>query len=92
MRPAMELARDGFAVGPYLASAIRRNRKYIRTMPSLAHELTKDNDGVTLLNEGDVMIRSQYAKTLETIMHRGADALYNGDLAGMLAKVDVGVL
>ena len=87
VRPAMELARDGFVVEHYLAAGIREKEEYIRSMPNLGYTLTKNNDGVTLLKEGDVMIRNQYSKTLEAIMRGGADALYRGDLAKMLAKV-----
>lgn len=86
VRPSFILARDGFIVGPHLAKAIKEKEKYIRTMPNIGHILTKNNDGVTLLKEGDIMIRSQYAKTLEAIMSGGSDALYKEDLAGMLAK------
>ena len=87
VRPAMELARDGFVVESYLATAIREKEETIRQLPNLAHILSKNNDGVTLLKEGDVMIRGQYAKTLESVMYGGADAVYKGDFASMLAKV-----
>ncbi len=80
-------ARDGFKVGPHLAKSIREKEKYIISMPHLGYLLTKNNDGVTLLKEGDTMIRIQYAKTLEAIMSGGGDVLYHGDLASMLAKV-----
>lgn len=85
VRPAMELARDGFRVNTHLAKVIQQKKDYIRKMPNLGHMLTKKNDGVTLLKEGDTSIRSQYAKTLEEIMYGGADAFYEGDMANMLA-------
>jgi hypothetical protein len=85
VRPAMELARDGFIVNTHLAKVIQQKKDYIRKMPNLGHMLTKNNDGVTLLTEGDTMIRSQFAKTLEEIMYGGADAFYKGDMANMLA-------
>ena len=91
VRPAMELARDGFEVGPYLAKTIKEKEKYVRSMPNLAFMLTKNNDGVTLLKDGDLMIQEQYAKTLEAIMIGGSDALYKGDLTNMLAKVSYDV-
>jgi len=86
VQPAMELARDGFKVATYLAETIHSKGEFIKTMPNLGYLITKD-DGVTLLKKGDVMVRSQYARTLEAIMHGGADALYQGDMAKMLAKV-----
>ncbi len=86
VKPAFELARDGFPVGAYLAAAIQRNEKYIKSLQDLGHILTKDNDGVTMLKEGDIMKQIQLAKTLEAIMHGGADALYTGDIAKMLVN------
>ena len=53
---------------------------------NLGYILTKNNDGMTLLKEGDTMIQSQLAKTLEAIMHSGADALYKGKIAKMMVK------
>jgi gamma-glutamyltranspeptidase len=85
VRPAMELARDGFRVSTYLAQLIEEKKEYFGTMPDLAYILTKDNDGVTPLKEGDIMKREQLAKTLESIMEKGAEVLYKGDLAKMLA-------
>ena len=86
VRPAMELARDGFQVSKYLAQLIDEKKEYFSVMPDLAHMLTKDNDGVTPLKEGDTMKRNQLAKTLKLIMERGAEVLYDGDLAKELAK------
>jgi len=85
VKPALELARDGFPVGPHLAEGIQRNENYIKSLPDLGHILTKENDGVTLLKEGDIMKQTQLAKTLDAIMHGGADALYTGDIAKILA-------
>ena len=86
VQPAYKLARDGFIVGPHLAKAIKEKEEYIHTIPNLGYLLTKNNDGVTLLKEGDLMIRRQYAKTLKVIMDKGAHALYQGDLAKLLVQ------
>ena len=86
VRPAMELARDGFEVGPYLDYAIWSEEEYVRRTPELRRVLTNPDDGATLLKRGDRMVRDRYAKTLEAVMHGGADAVYEGDLARMLAK------
>eukprot|EP00984_Skeletonema_dohrnii_P023122 scaffold12205_cov115-Skeletonema_dohrnii-CCMP3373.AAC.7 len=85
VRPAMELARDGFQVSNYLAKAIEEKKEYFGMMPDLAYTVTKDNDGVTPLKEGDIMKRKRLAKTLKLIMERGGEVLYEGDLAKMLA-------
>ncbi|KAL7499582.1 hypothetical protein ACHAWT_007195 [Skeletonema menzelii] len=85
VRPAMALARDGFQVSKYLAKLIEEKKAHFSTMPDLAYIVTKDNDGVTPLKEGDVMKRNQLAKTLQLTMERGAEVLYEGDLAKELA-------
>ena len=85
VRPAMELARDGFQVSKYLAQLIDEKKEYFSMMPDLAHMLTKDNDGATPLEEGDIMKRNQLAKTLKLIMERGSEVIYDGDLAKELA-------
>ncbi len=90
VRPAYELARDGVVVGRYLASAIERNRMHLRTMPELGKTLTRDGDGTTPLEEGDVMVRARYAETLRSIMEGGSNALYRGELGESLARVSGG--
>ncbi|EED92078.1 gamma-glutamyltransferase, partial [Thalassiosira pseudonana CCMP1335] len=86
VRPAMELARDGFIVASHLATGIQEKEEYIRSLPNLAYMLSKENDGVTLLKEGDLMIQQQLGMTLAAVMHGGADALYKGDRSATLAK------
>ena len=85
VRPAMALARDGFQVSKYLAKLIEEKKEHFTTMPDLAYIVTKDNDGMTPFKEGGVMKRNQLAKTLELTMERGAEVLYEGDLARELA-------
>ena len=63
---------------------------HLRTMTELGRLLTKDGDGTTPLEEGDVMVRARYAETLKSIMENGANALYRGELAESLARVSEG--
>lgn len=85
VRPAMDLASNGFQVSNYLAKMIEEKKEYFGTMPDFAYIVTKDNDGATPLKEGDIMKREQFAKTLKLIMYKGAKVLYEGDMAKKLA-------
>ena len=78
VRPAMELARDGYLVSRHLAQDVKDNAESILRFPHLASALSRDNDGVTLLTEGDVLKRPRLAETLERVMRDGADAVYTG--------------
>ena len=80
VHPSVALARDGFRVAPYLARAIQEKAGDIRARPHVGHALTRDHDGVTLLREGDVMVRERYAKTLEAIMHAGGRRFVHGSV------------
>ena len=86
VRPAMELARDGFRVESYLARAIKRRKPILQHYPNLANLITRTSDGTTLLEQGDTMVRREYARTLTEIME-SPDSFYNGDLAETMAKV-----
>ena len=87
VRPALKLARDGFKVESYLARAIKRRKPILRDYPNLARLITRSSDGTTLLEQGETMVRREYARTLNEIMERGADSFYGGDLAEAMAKV-----
>jgi gamma-glutamyltranspeptidase len=78
----MKLARDGVIVGPHLAGDIP---DYWNWNDGLLSVLTRHNDGKTMLEEGDTMTQPTLAATLEAVMTKGADAIYNGYRAGQLA-------
>lgn len=82
VEPAMKLARDGVRVGPHLAGDIPG---YWNQNDGLLSVLTKQNDKITMLEEGDTMTQPTLAATLEAVMTKGADALYNGYRADHLA-------
>ena len=86
VKPAMDLARNGVEVSPYLARAIQRYARNASVYPSLTKILTKNGDGETWLQEGDLLQRQVYADTLREVMKDGADAMYNGRLAALLEE------
>lgn len=85
VRPAMELARDGFKVESYLARAIKRRKSILRDYPNLAKLITRSSDGTTLLEQGETMVRREYAQTLNEIMIKGPGSFYSV-LAETMAK------
>mmetsp|Transcript_19352 Transcript_19352/g.27211 ORF Transcript_19352/g.27211 Transcript_19352/m.27211 type:complete len:609 (+) Transcript_19352:355-2181(+) len=86
VRPAAEMAERGVIVSKHLASDIQNNAEKIFANRELARTLTRNNDGETLLREGDIMIRREYARTLRKVMIYGSDYLYSGDVAEALAN------
>uniref|UniRef100_A0A7S4RHQ9 Gamma-glutamyltransferase n=1 Tax=Ditylum brightwellii TaxID=49249 RepID=A0A7S4RHQ9_9STRA len=86
VRPAMELARDGFEVTHYVAYDIAINKEKIQKFPDLMRVLSKNREGKSLLELGDTLKRPELAKTLELVMERGADAIYTGNLAQQIVK------
>jgi len=88
VKPAMELARDGIVVDAYLAHAInlKSSKKKIFRNEHTASLFTKDNDGETLLQEGDIWKNPTLAKVFQAIMDEGPDAIYKGELGKQLAE------
>ena len=88
VEPAMKLARDGVVVDGYLAHAInlKSSKTKIFKHEHIAKLLTKNHDGKTLLQEGDILTNPALAKTLERVMEEGADVLYTGELGRKMAE------
>ena len=83
VEPAMNLARYGVPVGPHLAGDVAN---YWNATNGLLKLLTRHNDKVTMLEEGDTMTQSELANTLEAVMQNGANAIYTGYRASKLAR------
>mmetsp|Transcript_49656 Transcript_49656/g.74000 ORF Transcript_49656/g.74000 Transcript_49656/m.74000 type:complete len:743 (-) Transcript_49656:1054-3282(-) len=86
VEPVLALVRQGVKVGPTLASDIHRHTKGW-TFDGPHSILTKHHAGKARLCEGDVLkMLPQFEDTLEAIQLEGADALYKGKRAKLLAK------
>ncbi|KKK37114.1 gamma-glutamyltranspeptidase [Mesobacillus campisalis] len=80
--PAIKLADKGFPIESVLADAIRDNQgKLGRTA---AGEVFLPNGKP--LQEGDLLVQEDLAKTLKLIRAKGTDAFYNGEIAEALAE------
>ncbi len=80
--PAIELARDGFPVEDDLADSLPYARERLARWPSTAAIFL---DGGDLPHEGDRLIQSDLADTLQQIADGGARAFYAGRIAEKIA-------
>ncbi|KAF9585009.1 hypothetical protein BGW38_004305 [Lunasporangiospora selenospora] len=76
--PSIQLARDGWAVGPELAIRIERVKELMETNPAWSEVFAPEG---TALVEGQWIKRKVYAETLQTIAQEGPDAFYTGKIA-----------
>ena len=82
MRPAINVARNGFTVTQdlvsYEMSAIGSGPNFLVEDPNFAIDFAPNGK---LLGINETITRQRYADTLETISQRGADAFYTGPIA-----------
>ena len=82
MRPAIDVARNGFQVTQDLVnqekSAVGTGPNFLVENPSFAIDFAPNG---TLLGLNETLTRKRYADTLETIAERGPDAFYTGPIA-----------
>lgn len=76
LRPAIELAADGFPVDARLGAAIEANRAAFARWPATA---------ATFLAGGTVLVQRDLARTLEAVASKGRAGFYGGRVAKSLA-------
>jgi gamma-glutamyltranspeptidase / glutathione hydrolase len=82
MAPAIRFARNGFRVSPYLNNIIVMERDNLAKSPASA-EIFLPNGQPAPVNS--LLVRRDYADTLEAIANNGADYLYRGELGRIIA-------
>ena len=82
IRPAVELARDGFVVDGPLAKSANETLAAAPEFAELQRVYGKPGGGPW--NAGDRMIQPDLARTLQTLADGGPDAFYTGDIAAAL--------
>jgi gamma-glutamyltranspeptidase/glutathione hydrolase len=81
VQPAIDLARNGFAITKNLAADLNRGRnQFIKLNPG-ENYLLKDAGW----KEGDLLVQEDLAKTLELIRDKGRDGFYKGKVADEIA-------
>lgn len=81
--PAIQLAKDGFLVEPYLAGKISSNEAKIRNDPGLQQVFAPNGE---LLKAGDICYNRKLGLTLEVIANEGPKAFYDGVIGEKLVK------
>lgn len=81
IKPAIELAEDGFKVGPLLAADIVDTTDRGFSMTNLQPETAAIfRPGGIPLKEGDLLVQPDLARTLKLIARHGPDVFYKGEI------------
>jgi gamma-glutamyltranspeptidase/glutathione hydrolase len=84
LRPAIQVARDGFVVDQTFAEQTQQNLDYFDDVPS-TQALYLDSDG-TPRDVGTVLRNPDLARTYERIAHLGAKGFYSGAVADAMVE------
>lgn len=88
VRPAVELARDGFQVSHGLAASLARVLDRMQQYPASVAQFSKAG---TPYEPGEVLRQPDLAASLERILERGAAGFYEGETADLLvAEMEAG--
>ena len=88
VRPAVELARDGFPVSHGLAASLARVLDRMEKYPASVAQFSKTG---TPYEPGEVLRQPDLAASLERILERGAAGFYEGETADLLvAEMEAG--
>ena len=80
-KPAIRLAREGFAVDQFLASSLRAKRRQLARYPSTRKIFFRDGEP---LQQGDLLVQADLAATLERLAERGVEGFYGGRTAELI--------
>ena len=83
IRPAINLALNGFVLDRDLAHSFEEHLKYFKEYPSSFKKFTKNGEPY---EEGDLFKQSDLARTLEAIRDSGRSGFYGGWVAELLIK------
>lgn len=86
--PAIRLARDGFAIEAHLAKTIARDQRRLAADPSLAKVFLREDGSPK--TQGERLVRSDLAATLERLAAAGPDDFYTGEIARDVAAATAG--
>jgi len=78
LAPAVELARGGFPVHPFLAQVIAESKEKLTHHPAAAAQFYPEGDA---LGAGDLLVQAELGRTLERIAREGRDGYYTGPVA-----------
>ncbi|OLQ84487.1 gamma-glutamyltransferase [Vibrio ponticus] len=79
LKPAIDLARDGFEVSERLASSIARDNERLSRYPDTKRYFFTESGQP--LQQGSLLKNAEYAQTLELLAKEGEQAFYRGKIA-----------
>ncbi len=91
MQPAIELAKKGFALSDFQAKNLNKHKEKFSKNKEASEIFTKPNG----FSQGDVLVQTNLAKTLQRISQNGKEEFYSGDTANKIAnffKLNGGIL
>ena len=88
LKPAIELARDGFVVADDMADTLPDMYRRMSRWPNSAKAFSRP-DG-TPLQEGDRLVQADLAATLSAIAEQGPQGFYEGQVADRMAAAIAG--
>ncbi|MFQ5928954.1 MAG: gamma-glutamyltransferase [Acidobacteriota bacterium] len=83
IKPAVDLARDGFLVSFELSQSLKKAAKRLSSFPASNRIFLR---GGNFYREGEVFRQPELARTLEFIAAQGPTAFYEGEIAHLIAK------
>ncbi|HLS21241.1 MAG TPA: gamma-glutamyltransferase [Paenalcaligenes sp.] len=83
LAPAIELAEEGFAVSPTLASALQRTAEVMGQWPATTEIFWRDG---APLQAGELLVQKDLARSLQLIAEQGSNAFYEGPIALAIAE------
>ncbi|MFT2110131.1 gamma-glutamyltransferase [Marinomonas sp. 2405UD68-3] len=84
LQPAMDTAKNGFAVSARLSSSIDGSKKRLMRYPETSAYFLDDEGNA--LQEGTILKNKAYAETMATLATQGANAFYTGYIADDIVK------
>ncbi len=83
LQPAIRYAARGFPASQYLCDIIRETQQTLALFPDTRKIFLPDGAPPQV---GQLIIRSDYARTLTLIAREGSDALYNGEIGAIIVQ------
>lgn len=84
LRPAIELAENGFHIYPHLAKAIAHRKEVLQKFEGSRKLFFKETGEP--YGEGDLLTQKDLAKTLKTISQKGKNGFYRGWVADAIVR------
>ena len=82
IKPSIELAKKGFALSDFQAKNLNKYKKKFSKNKEAKKIFTRANG----FSEGDILVQTNLADTLERIKHNGQEEFYLGDTAKKIAN------